>query len=121
MRVILLLTTKQIAQILKYSEQGVRVLLKRLPFPLVRKGKRWYVDSSATNSFSLSIRLQHQNQTLQVIYTIRDIAEKIGKDKKTVLRLLSDNAFPLYGKHKKYLLLWDLRQFEKSLGNISVR
>lgn len=108
----MLLTIRQIANLINYTTQGTRKLILRLGIPTV-KGK---YQTNTNDPFALSIRLQHQYNQLKVLYSIQQLATLMGKDKKTILLLLTENDVPLRGKHKKYVFCWDARKY---LGNNS--
>lgn len=112
----MMLSIAHLSSLLNYTPQGTRKLLNRLHIPLTVHNDNQCYDTSTEHPFALSIRLQHQTPGLQILYSIRDLAKRHRKDKKTILMLLRESDVPVRGARKKYVYLWDLRMLEKQVG-----
>lgn len=110
-----MLSIAQLSSLLKYTPQGTRKLLSRLDIPLIVHNDNQCYDTSTQHPFALSIRLQYQTPSLQILYTISDLSKRHHKDKKTILMLLREADVPVRGRRKKYVYLWDLRMLEKQV------
>ena len=87
------LSTYQLSEMLQLTPQGTAKLLKRLRAPLQLFHNKWRLDLSNTHPICRSFQLQRYHNHLKVIYSIKNLAIRFGKDKRPCW-LCSEN--PIY-------------------------
>jgi hypothetical protein len=96
-----------LSQMLNMSKWGCRLLMKRLSIP---------IDIEDDHPLALSVMLAVQNK-LKPIYSINNLALKMGHDKKTILTILRKAKVPLIEtKRKRYVYLSDIAKLQEKIN-----
>ena len=110
------LTSQQLADLLNMTKYGFHKLASNLKIPHTKKGNKFIYDTDhpKCRDFFESVELALTDNTLQPIYSVRDIAERREQHKDTIRAFLIEHDIKIYYSGRKWLvMLVDLQRFQQ--------
>ena len=115
-------TCRELAKYCNMSRYGFQKLIKKIELPHIRKKNKIIFDFSVMDLDSImydfyeSLKIKMENPGLQVFYSLRDIAKKMGKHKDTVHAILTENDVPIHRAGRKIIVfLIDFQRLKQHL------
>lgn len=103
----MLVTSQQMADFVNMTKRGFIKMVHELNIPFIRSGQQFYFDlaSEVFPDFFQSIQLARSNHDLSPIYSLRDLAKKMHKNKRTVYSRLIEQDIKIYYSGIKVIVL----------------
>ena len=116
----MILTSGQMAKIVKMSRFGFQKLARNLQIPYHRNKANWMLfdtDNLQCSDFFESVKMVQTNPQWKVLYSMRDLATLRGQHKDTIKQLLIENDITIYHSGRKcIILLIDFQRLAATVG-----
>lgn len=107
-RAMRLITTGALARALRLTRRGTNLLVARLHLPFVPTPRGHLFDLDSTHPLLASVALS-MTGTLRPLWTVRQLALRLGRCKHTVARMLRRSRIPVHRNGQRwFVLLTDL-------------
>lgn len=100
----MMLTSQQMAHLCSMTKRGFLKMVHRMSIPFSQEGSAFLFDVDTPSDFFTSIKQAMFNKELKPIYSLRDIARLLNKNKRTIYSLLINKDIPIHFSGKKILI-----------------
>ena len=106
--------SREISKLLGMTQRGFIKLVHKLDIPHQINRNKFTFDLNVNNHFFKSVKQAIVNPHLRVIYSLKNIADLLQKDKKTVKTMLIENDIKIHRNGRKLIVfLVDLQSFRE--------